>query len=254
MNFSDLFDDLGADTVDKHFKIPFYLTPIIFIAMVQGGFAEITFDDGSKLTAANLEQRLPVINAVDLQEFRYLSRPGKMPLDKLKRIFQILNLDDAQLDDFAENLKQLNFVQEFVDFRNGCLEAVTYVAAVENVHEELDLLEPLPEQILREWERTLLDTLNDPLIQQNADFLNERQRRTIEDFMSDKKLPSYVNDFFVTGVKDLLKNYNPIIIDADDLIRTLEELPPLDERKFKAKLDEFIKRLVEGNDLASFNE
>ena len=470
LNFSDLFDDLGADTVDKHFKIPFYLTPIIFIAMVQSGFAEITFDDGSKLTADNLEQRLAPANisaiVADLHEFRYLSRPGKMPLDKLKRLFQILqldaaqildpnrqadavkalidraqkltnaavraqdtlnrnfdlwaeplaqsdyirkmkdacekirnefgnyrlrfntpaklknfSLDDAQLDALAESLKQLNFVREFVDFRNGCLEAVTYAAAVENVtdlnedltlvhrnfrvqralilskvkgstaaqtvcddiekfkaryaetylhrhaqnrldhdgqarkgkiissnaytnlltlsrigifstaklndlqrdlnalqtctdlkrddlqkhptcphchyrlseaavdvHEELDRLEPLPEQILREWEKILLDTLNDPLIQQNADFLNERQRRTIEDFLSDKKLPSYVNDFFVASVKDLLKNYRPIIIDADDLIRTLEELPPLDERKFRAKLDEFIKRLVEGND------
>lgn len=473
LNFSDLFEDHGAEPVDKHFKIPFYLTPIIFIAMVQGGFAEITFDDGSKLTAANLEQRLAPANitaiAADLQEFRYLSRPGKMPLDKLKRLFQILSLDaaqildpnrqadavkaltdraqkltnaavraqdtlnrnfdlwgeslapsenirkmkdacdkirdelgnyrlrfntpaklknfsldDAQLDDLAENIKQLNFVKEFVDFRQGCLEAVTYAAAVENVpalnddltlvhrhfrvqralilskvkgstaaqtvrdeiekfkaryaemylhrhaqnrldrdgqarkgriissnafanlralsrigifstakfndlqrdlqnlqtctdfkrddlknhptcphchyrlseavvdvHEELDRLEPLPEQILREWERTLLDTLNDPLIQQNADFLNERQRRTLEDFLSDKKLPNHVNDFFVTSVKDLLKNYNPIIIDADDLIRTLEELPPLDEQKFRAKLDEFIKHFVEGNDPAA---
>ena len=79
----------------------------------------------------------------------------------------------------------------------------------------------------------------------------ERQQREIQNFLSDKKLPPHVNDFFVTSVKDLLKSYRPIIIDAEQFICELEELPPLDERNFRAKLDKFIKRLTKGKDPAA---
>lgn len=458
LNYSDLFEERGAWKVDKKFKIPFNLTPIIFLAMVYGGFAEITFDNDSKLTAANLEQRLQENDiAFNLHEFKYLSRPAKLPLDSLIKLFKILSLNpaliqadkesaveklleraqtlsndaaraevtlsrsfelwgeplatsekiremkaacekirnefgnyrvrfntpaklknfslaDAQLDALAENLKRLNFVKEFVDFKAGCLEAVTYVAAIErvdainadlaevkrffrvkrqgilsdrkgstaaqkvceeiakfkaryielylrrheenrlnrdesarrgsiisgkifsnlrtldavkifsnakfselkneiadlqicteltpddlerhpicthcgyhlsergsDVHEKFDSLEQRPLELLREWEKILLDTLNDPLIQSNMRFLNERQQRTIQNFLSDKKLPDYVDAFFVESIKTLMKHYSPVIIDAETLIRELESLPPLDETSFRKKLDSIIK-------------
>ncbi len=464
LNYSELFEERGTWKVDKKFKIPFDLTPIIFLSMVYGGFAEIIFDDDSRLTAANLEQRLPSINRADLMEFKYLSRPAKLPLDSLIKLFKILslnpaliqndkeaavekllekaqtlsndaaradhflsgnfflwgeslansdkirdmkiacekirnefgnyrvkfntpaklknfNLSDEKLDALAENLKLLNFVKEFDAFRAGCLEAISYVANIEpveslkdelalvkrnfrvqrqlilsrqkgttsaqkvceelakfkahyielylknhaanrlnfeesqrkgkiisgreianlrtlsrigifsdakfselqeelsdlqtcpelkaedlerqttcphcnyrlsergsDVHEELERLEKRPQELLREWEKVLLDTLNDPLIQSNMEFLNERQQRAIQNFLSDEKLPDYVENFFVASVKDLLKHYSPIIIDAEDLIRELENLPPLDELSFRKKFQEIISQRTAGKE------
>lgn len=466
LNYSDLFEGEGDAVVDKHFKIPFTLTPIIFVALVYGGFAEITFEGGSKLTAGNLDPRLQSINFADLLTFQYLSRPAKMPLAALKKLFQIINLDseqildpnrqsdavqklverakklcndaaryssilsgnfflwgeplvtgdklremksacskirdefgnygvrfntpaklnnfnltDEQLDELAKNLKLLNFVKEFVEFRTGCAEAVAYAAAIErvpaieedleevnrnfrvqrqlilsnvkgsaaaqkvcddiakfkgryielylhrhadnrlnrnddarkgkivsgqeisnlrnlsrigifptaqfnelqrdlsdlqtcfeltreeldkhptcphchyrlsdtpvDVHEQLDRLETLPEKILREWQKILLDTLNDPILESNMEYLHERQRVAIQNFISDEELPRYVNEFFVTSIKELLKTYQPVVIDADELIRELEILPPLDEKTFRAKILEFISRRTAGKD------
>lgn len=457
LNYSNLFEERGIRKVDKKFKIPFDLTPIIFLAMVYGGFAEITFDNDSKLTAANLEQLLPTISPTDLHEFKYLSRPAKLPLDSLTKLFKILalnpnliqndkdaavekllertkelcneavragtilsrnfelwgelltnsdkirdmksacekirnefsnyrvkfntpaklknfNLSDEQLDDIEKNLELLRLIQEFVDFRAGCLESVAYAAAIEpvddikddldalkrnfrvkrqlilsnrkgatvarqfcdefakfkaryielylnrhavnrlnfddsgrkgkilsskeianlrmlkgigifsdanlnaltnelselktctdlkhedleqqshcphcgyrlsersgDVHDKLASLEKRLQELLRDWEEILLSTLNDSLAQSNMEFLNERQQRAIQNFLSDKKLPPRVDEFFVESVKALLKHYSPVIIDADALISQLEFLPPLDEKTFRQKIDDIIK-------------
>ena len=50
---------------------------------------------------------------------------------------------------------------------------------------------------------------------------------------------------------DSLKNYEPVVIEIEDLVQKLDELPPLDEMTFKAKLNDIISAYTKGKDSAT---
>lgn len=98
LNYSDMFEPANDGTfVEKKFKINYFFTPIIFLSLVYAGYAVITLKDGSTLTASDLD-RAPKFGAVDLYEFKYLSRPVQVSLTERKTLFKILDLDPALLD------------------------------------------------------------------------------------------------------------------------------------------------------------
>ena len=55
------------------------------------------------------------------------------------------------------------------------------------------------------------------------------------------------------GVEDsyVLKNYEPVIIVVEDLMQKLEQLPPMDEASFKAKLNDIISAYTKGKDAST---
>ncbi|MPN63393.1 hypothetical protein SDC9_211151 [bioreactor metagenome] len=57
-----------------------------------------------------------------------------------------------------------------------------------------------------------------------------------------------MDDFFVKSIQALLKNYEPVVIIVEDLVQKLDELPPLDEVTFKAKLGEIVSAYTKGKD------
>ena len=98
LNYSDIFEDRCKNMyIDKKFKIEFIFTPIIFLSMVYGGYAVITTKDGKTITASNLDQ-IPKIGAMDLYEFKYLSRPAQISIAELKKLFEVLGINPALLD------------------------------------------------------------------------------------------------------------------------------------------------------------
>ena len=98
LNFSDIFEPCFMDEyIDKKFKIEYYFTPIIFLSLVYGGYAVITMKDGKTITASNLEQ-VPRIPVMDLYEFKYLSKPSQISMAELKRLFEVLDINPALLD------------------------------------------------------------------------------------------------------------------------------------------------------------
>lgn len=98
LNYSDIFEPANDNMfVDKEFKINFLFTPIIFLSLVYAGYAVITLRDGSTLTASNLD-KVPKTNALDLYEFKYLSRPAQLSMAELKKLFEVLNINPVLLD------------------------------------------------------------------------------------------------------------------------------------------------------------
>ena len=59
---------------------------------------------------------------------------------------------------------------------------------------------------------------------------------------------SVLDDFFVKAINALLKGFEPVVIDSDDLMAKLEQLPPMDEASFKAKVNELIAAYTKGKD------
>lgn len=61
-------------------------------------------------------------------------------------------------------------------------------------------------------------------------------------------MPKRVDDFFVKAINALLKGFEPVVIDTDDLIKKLEQMPPMDEESFKARVNELISTYTKGKD------
>ena len=110
INYSDIFDVKYDDQYeDKHFKINYLFTPIIFLSMVYAGYATMTLRNGTVLSASNLDT-VPRIGVLDLYEFKYLARPAQMAMAELKKLFDVLEINPALLDnpnDRDEGVKQL---------------------------------------------------------------------------------------------------------------------------------------------------
>ena len=53
---------------------------------------------------------------------------------------------------------------------------------------------------------------------------------------------------YVVGVVDFRMGFEPVVIDTDDLIKKLEEMPPMDEASFKAKVNEIVSVYTKGKD------
>ena len=119
---------------------------------------------------------------------------------------------------------------------------------VKNVYGVLDKLEIRIDDLLAEWTRTLLDTISDPIVESQKTFLSADQQKAIDDFISSGSLPQRVDDFFVKAINELLKGFEPVVIDTDDLMAKLEQIPPMDEAAFKAKVNELIASYTKGKD------
>ena len=119
---------------------------------------------------------------------------------------------------------------------------------VRNVYGVLDNLEIRIDDLLAEWTKTLLDTISDPIVASQKKFLSAEQQKSIDEFIASGALPKRVDDFFVKAINALLKGFEPVVIDTDDMMAKLEQLPPMDEASFKAKVNELISAYTKGKD------
>lgn len=119
---------------------------------------------------------------------------------------------------------------------------------VKNVYGQLDNIEIRIEDLMAEWTKTLLDTISDPIVASQKSFLSAEQQSAIDEFINTGALPKRVDDFFVKAINALLKGFEPVVIDTDDFMAKLEQMPPMDEASFKAKITELIGAYTKGKD------
>lgn len=117
-----------------------------------------------------------------------------------------------------------------------------------NVAGQMELIEQRIDLMVKDWTKMLLDTLSDPIILDQKRFLKVQEANAIDDFVASGKLPEKVDDFFVNSINTLLKGFEPVVIDTEDLIHKLEELPPMDEVSFNAKINDIVAGYTKGKD------
>lgn len=117
-----------------------------------------------------------------------------------------------------------------------------------NVAGQMEQMEDRIDLMVTEWTKMLLDTLSDPIILDQKKFLKAQEAKAIDDFITTGELPKKVDDFFVNSINALLKGFEPVVIEMDDLMHKLEELPPLDESSFTAKINEIVSAYTKGKD------
>ena len=117
-----------------------------------------------------------------------------------------------------------------------------------NVAGQLDNIEIRIDELVEEWQQTLLDTISDPIVASQKEYLNAEQQNVIDEFIKTASLPKRVDDFCIKAIKALLKGFEPVVIDAKDLMDKLMKLPPMDETAFKQKLNELVADYTKGKD------
>ncbi len=118
-----------------------------------------------------------------------------------------------------------------------------------NVYGQMDHIEIRIDDLVEEWSKTLLDTISDPIVASQKEYLSGEQKKVIEDFIASGILPKRVDEFFVKAINALLKGFEPVVIDSDELVQKLEAFPPMDEITFKAKFNEIIAMYTKGKDV-----
>lgn len=117
-----------------------------------------------------------------------------------------------------------------------------------NVLGQIDNLETRIDDMVAEWTKMLLDTISDPIVLDQKKFLKVQEAQAIDDFVASGELPKKVDDFFVKSINALLKGFEPVVIDTDDLVQKLEELPPMDEATFKTKINDIVAAYIKDKD------
>ena len=77
------------------------------------------------------------------------------------------------------------------------------------------------DHLLESWQQTLLDNLNDPIIQANLDLLKAAAREMIKKFVVAKKLSDPVSPDFVSAVQEALLGLEKISVTGEDIKKAL---------------------------------
>jgi len=114
--------------------------------------------------------------------------------------------------------------------------------ALTQLDDELD-------RLLAGWQQTLLDNLDDPIIQANLDLLKAAARTLIQSFVASKTLLDPVTPDFVSAVQEALSGLEKIAVTSDDIKKALlhggSPATPEDLRK---RFETFLNERCKGKD------
>lgn len=184
-------------------------------------------------------------------------RRGKLQesvaLSNLRKLRTIDILSAAKLTELEQDMAGLKVCYELttVELRTThmCPHCRFSLAdKAKNVFGQLDNLENRIDDLLAEWTKVLLDTISDPLVLSQKEFLTTQQAQVIDEFVAGKKLPERVDDFFVKSINALLQGFEPVVIETEDLMQKLDEMPPCDVDTFKSKINEIVSEYIKGKD------
>lgn len=174
-----------------------------------------------------------------------------MTMYNLKKLRDLEILSGTKFDEIKRDLNELKTCYELIpDDLNKkpiCPHCNYKIFDDEKIiFGRLNNIEERTENLLADWEKILLETLNDSTVAEQKKFLSETDSHIIEKFVSSKKLPEQIDSAFIIAIRAVLKNYEPIVIDSDEFVKQLENLPPMDEKSFRAKFNEMLANYISG--------
>lgn len=177
-------------------------------------------------------------------------------LNNLRKLRTIDILSSAKLTEIEQDLASLKICYDLTPAELKTSPVCPHCRfslddKAKNVNGQIDALEDRIEALVTEWTKMLLDTISDPLVLSQKEYLSAQQAAAIDSFVDTGALPQRVDDFFVKSIQALLKNYEPVVIEVEELVHKLEELPPMDEASFKAKISDIIGAYTKGKDAAT---
>lgn len=114
--------------------------------------------------------------------------------------------------------------------------------ALTQLDEELD-------RLLVGWQQTLLDNLDDPIIQANLELLKAAARALIQAFVASKTLPEPVTPDFVSAVQEALSGLEKIAVTSEDIKKALlQGGSPATPEDLRKRFETFLNERCKGKD------
>lgn len=114
---------------------------------------------------------------------------------------------------------------------------------------QLTTLDSKLDELLAGWTQTLLDNLDDPIIQSNLELLKAADRKQIEAFIASKSLPEPLTAEFIAAVRDALSGLTKEVVKVADIqAALLAGGSPTTPDELKARFDKFIAERTRGKD------
>jgi hypothetical protein len=105
------------------------------------------------------------------------------------------------------------------------------------------------DRLIDGWTRTLLDNLDDPIIQENFDLLKPAAHSLIDGFISSKSLPDPVTPEFVAAVQEALSGLEKINVSSADISHALlQGGSPATPEDLRKRFESFLNDRCKGKD------
>jgi len=175
----------------------------------------------------------------------------------LRTLANISLMPTSQLTTFEDNLDKLKSCASLVESELGTIPYCPHcnfrpaseqgdLLPAANVLKQLD--EEL-DKLLDGWQQTLLDNLDDPIIQANFDLLKRSQRELIKNFVVAKQLPDPITPDFVSAVQEALSGLEKISVSSIDIKNALlQGGSPATPDDLRKRFDNFLNDRCKGKD------
>lgn len=105
------------------------------------------------------------------------------------------------------------------------------------------------DRLIDGWTQTLLDNLDDPIIQENFDLLKPAARSLVDGFISSKSLPDPVTPEFVAAVQEALSGLEKINVSSSDIRQALlQGGSPATPEDLRRRFESFLNDRCKGKD------
>jgi hypothetical protein len=163
----------------------------------------------------------------------------------------------SQLTSFEEKLDKLKSCASLVEselsaspvcphcgFRpaNEQVDMLPAANVLKQLDEELD-------RLIDGWTQTLLDNLDDPIIQENFDLLKPAASSLVDGFISSKSLPDPVTPEFVAAIQEALSGLEKINVSSADIRQALlQGGSPATPEDLRKRFETFLNDRCKGKD------
>lgn len=236
-NFRKIRDDIPQDMSGDASAAD----AVNLLSRVKAQYIDLYFSEHQKkrLGLSEGKRKGDMVSSAKLANLRRLKTIGILSSSKLDSIERDLSGLKVCFELTADMLKSTHFCTK-CNFFLG--EGDVHVKGkLEEIDERMDSL-------LAEWTMTLLNTIDDPLVLDQKKFLTPDQRFTLEAFLKVKRLPEKIDNFFMGAIDALLQGFEPVTINANDLIDQLDAIGPCDVDTFTAQVTSLVHRYIQGKD------
>ncbi len=178
-------------------------------------------------------------------------------LVSMRALASIEMMNTAQLTSFEEKLDKLKSCASLVEselsaspycphcsFRpaNEQGDFLSAANVLKRLDDELD-------KLLDGWQQTLLDNLDDPIIQANFDLLKAAARDLIQKFIASKNLPDPIPPEFVSAIQEALSGLEKVNVSGDDIRKALlQGGSPAAPEDLRKRFESFLTERSKGKD------
>jgi hypothetical protein len=114
---------------------------------------------------------------------------------------------------------------------------------------KLEEAENTLENMITDWTETLLKNLNIPWVKENMNLLRPEYKIIMENFVTQGKLPSPINDDFIIALKEALTSLIKVPIRVEDIYKILQQTGgSVTLGELRDIFNAYIDKLIEGKE------